>query len=93
MEVQFRPLRYKHQLAAKELKTKLLTGEATKQDLIEFIAPLVQSWDLVDVETGQPIPVSDIGELTLPQIDVLLCQFGEKMQELGIGVKKKNGET
>lgn len=86
MTVTFKPIKYKHQQQAKDLGRAIAEKTAADNQVIEFVVSLVASWDYIDDETGQAVPVGDYMELTVDQFNELMANFNARMQ--AIGVKK-----
>lgn len=89
MAIEFKAVKYKHQLAAREL------GEVyTKAQWIEFVMPLVKAWDYKDDDTGEPIPPGQPEELTIEQLDEVLAEADLMLQRsFANGVKKTSEST
>jgi len=88
--VKFKALKYKHRLQAQELNAGIEAGTVTETQLIEFVTGMIEAWDYLDVETGQPIPLGDYGELSIEQFTEVMELFNQEMQEKkAVAVKKK----
>lgn len=88
MTVAFKTIKYKHQAQAAELAKAVADQTATEDQIIGFVVGMVESWDYVDGDTGQVIPLEDWQELTLDQFNDLMGKFNTTMQ--GLKVKKTN---
>src|SRR3990172_4923007 len=85
----FRTLKYKHQRQASELVARRANGEAIKDDQDALIMSLIESWDYVDIETGQPILPGQPDELTIDQYNEVIAEFNAQMNGQS-KVKKTN---
>jgi hypothetical protein len=90
MTVTFRTIKYKHREQSMALLAKFEAEEIEEWEVNEFVLSLVQSWDYIDPDTQEPVPVGDMGELTMEQYNDLMEEFNRQMGE-NAGVKKTNG--
>lgn len=65
-------------------------GEAGPDEISEFVVSLVESWDYIDPETGQVVPLDQWQELTIEQYQELTEVFNKKMESQANVVKKTN---
>lgn len=84
----WKTLRFKHILEAQQVEKGLETGETSEADLLGYVCSLLVSWPFNDVDTGEPIPCGDIGELTPEQIKILYRAFSQATN--GEEVPKQN---
>lgn len=90
MMVKFKAIKYKHQREAAEIAKAIADDTATQEQIIGFVISIVESWDYIDGDTGQVIPLGDWQELTLDQFDDLMSRFNAAMAAIREGVKKTN---
>jgi hypothetical protein len=90
MLIKWKPLKYRHILQAQELGKEIEEGAMPDGAIVEFVMSLIESWDAIDDETGQVIPLQDYAEMTLPQFNELMTQFNAAMT--GNKVKKTIAE-
>lgn len=89
MSIVWKPIKYKHRLEAQEIGAGIVDKTISERELVEFVTGLVEDWDFIDVETGEPVAVGDYGELTEDQFVELMAAFQEKMEaNKGEAVKK-----
>lgn len=63
-------------------------------EIVQFVMSLIETWDLLDSDTGQPIAVGDYGELTIEQFNGVMAEFNAQMTASADGVKKtKSGPS
>lgn len=63
-------------------------------EIVQFVISLIEEWDLLDSDTGQPIAVDDYGELTIEQFNGVMAEFNAQMTASSDGVKKtKSGPS
>lgn len=67
--VKLKAIKYKHYRRALELNAQIEAGTIDEDELVVFTIELVDQWDFIDSETGQPLPVDpDIrDELSIEQ--------------------------
>jgi hypothetical protein len=65
--IKFKPIRYSDHLAQRELWAKMEAGEKTDIDETIWVMGMVTEWNLLDAETGAPIPTGEYLPLTLIQ--------------------------
>lgn len=71
----------KVQKEALALTVRTLKGEDVTDEVIALASPLVLSWHYLDVETNQPIPPGEPGELTLMQASDFKWEFLNQVVE------------
>ncbi len=94
MTVRFKPLKYKHQLEALEIKNRLNgKGAASQKIITDYVASLLESWDYLDVETGEPVALGNFGELGLSQFNEVMDIFNQSIDLMGqaVEIPKSNG--
>jgi hypothetical protein len=88
----WKTIRYGHILEAQELHKRIAAKEIGMHEMTTFVLSLIKGWDFVDDETGQPIPLDGVRQLTLPQYNQLMAEFNASMDGASTdGVKKTNG--
>jgi hypothetical protein len=78
--IKFKPLKYKHFLAAQELYRKIDAGQAGEHDVLVYELSLIAEWDFVDAETGEALPIAQesLGELSLAQYREMIHFFNSE---------------
>lgn len=88
--ITFRTIKYKHRRQALEIAAQAEQVEAEEdpvqaqeleQAITDLAMAMVESWDLVDAETGEPIPPGEADELTMEQYDQVMTEFNRQMRE------------
>lgn len=77
--VEFKTIKFKHYRQAQAINKRIDSGEATDEDVLRFALSLVKSWDFVDEDTGEPLPVGELDELSLEQCAEVNLLFSRKM--------------
>ena len=77
--VKFKTLKFKHYRVAQEINARIESEEATNEDVLRFALSLVKEWNFVDAETGEPLPVGELDELSLDQCAEVNRLFARKM--------------
>jgi len=90
MSIEWKVIKYKHYRRAMQLQSSGRqdgTGQVALEDetataYLEYAISLIRSWDFVDAETGEALPVepASLDELSVEQLQELVAGFG---QELG----------
>ena len=78
--IKFKVIKYKHYRRALELTAREDEDDATAEDEhFRFLLSLVEEWDFVDEETGDPLApgVESIDELTIPQMNEVTTVFNQ----------------
>lgn len=75
--IKFKILKYKHIREATALQSEIETGTKGDEDLLRYALSLVEDWDLVDVETNEPLPVGELDELSTDQMQLVFEEFGK----------------
>lgn len=81
--IKIKELKYKHYRQAQALLKRAQAGEASDDEILTFALSLIEEWDFTDVETGQPLPLGELDELSLSQFNELKAVF-EQMKGLGV---------
>jgi hypothetical protein len=89
--IKFKILRFKHYRQAQEINKRIDAQEATDEDVLRFAVSLIEDWDFVDAETGDPLPVGEIDELSLEQCAEINLMFARRMG-VTAEIPKENGE-
>jgi hypothetical protein len=89
--VKFKTIKFKHYRRANELDRQIDAGVADDEDVIRFAVSMVQDWDFVDAETGEPLPVGEIDELTREQFNEVLTLFRRQFGTEGTVPKENAG--
>jgi hypothetical protein len=76
--ITFRTLKLKHYRRAQKIYARIASEDAEDVEIVEFAASLVASWDFKDADTGEDLALSDLDELSTPQIEELLTHFAEE---------------
>lgn len=56
---------------------RLLADRAPMAEVLPFAMSLIESWDFLDPDTGQPVPAGAWGELTMEQFNEFVTSFNE----------------
>lgn len=89
----FKTIKFKHYRQAREIN-KLVAAETVEdEDVLRFSLSLVKSWDFVDAETGDPLPVGleALDELTMEQCAEVNMLFANEVNKT-VKVPKTNAE-
>ena len=89
--VLFKTVKYKHYRIASEIDERIDSGEATDDEILRFALSLVAEWDFVDADTGEPLALDELDELSLDQCREVNELFGRQMG-VAAEVPKQNGE-
>jgi hypothetical protein len=89
--IKFKILRFKHYRAAQEINKRIDAQEATDEDVLRFAVSLIEDWDFVDAETGDPLPVGELDELSLEQCAEINLMFARRMG-VTAEIPKESGE-
>lgn len=98
MTIKYKTLKYKHQREARELNEKIKAKNATPDEISLFVISLVESWDFMDVETGELLPLDNpklaLDEMSLEQFAEMNTLFNNAM-EVGVAAvpKANNGQS
>lgn len=79
--VRFKTLKYKHFRRAQEILVEIKAGTATDLAADQFVVQLIEDWDYTDIETGQAIPIGELGELSLEQYTECMEAFNTRMTQ------------
>lgn len=77
--INFKTIKFKHYREAQELNRRIDAGDATEEDVLRFALSLIDEWDFKDAETGQPLSIEDLDELSLEQCAEINLMFARKM--------------
>lgn len=89
--VLFKTVKYKHYRIASEIDERIDQGEATDDEVLKFALSLVAEWDFVDADTGEPLALDELDELSIEQCREVNDLFGRQMG-VAAEVPKQNGE-
>jgi hypothetical protein len=82
MSVKFKTLKHRHKIEAAEISGRIAAKEDGWQyEQDNFIGDLIADWDYVDPDTGQPVTVGDLGELTNEQYNEVIAEFNREMND------------
>ena len=76
--VEFKVIKYKHFRQASAIKNN---PQSTDEEYVSYIMAMVDSWDLIDIETGEPIPPGVYDELTREQFEEVVSRFNGRFTE------------
>lgn len=87
--IKFKTLKFRHYREAQALNKRIEAEEASDEDVLLFALALVEEWDFVDADTGEPLALGELDELSLEQCGELNREFARR---LGVAaeVPKKN---
>ena len=77
--VLFKTVKYKHYRIASEIDERIDSGEATDDEILRFALSLVAEWDFVDGDTGEPLELDELDELSMEQCREVNELFARKM--------------
>jgi len=89
--IKFKTLKFKHYREAQAINERVESGEATDEDVLRFALALVDAWDFTDADTGEPLPIGELDELSLDQCAKVNGEFA-RLMGVSVEVKKTNGE-
>lgn len=89
--IKFKVLKFKHYREAQEINKRIDAQEATDEDVLRFALSLIEDWDFVDAETGEPLPMGELDELSLEQCAEVNRMFARRMG-VTAEIPKENGE-
>lgn len=81
--VKFKVIKYKHYLKAVKLTQRQDAGEDVEDEHFRYLLGMVDTWDLVDAETEEPLPVGveAIDEMTIVQLNEVTEVFNKIFAE------------
>jgi len=88
--VTFKTIKFRHYREAQAIARRIENGEATDEEAVMFALELVSTWDFKDEDTQEPIPVGEVDELSLGQLNEVLAEFNRLMT--GAAVPKVSAE-
>lgn len=77
--VRFKTIKFKHYRQAQELNKRIDAEEATEEEVLRFALSLVAEWDFVDADTGKPLSIDELDELSMDQCKEVNQLFAQKM--------------
>lgn len=77
--VRFKTVKFKHYRIASEINERIDKGEATDEEVLKFALSLVADWDFVDGDTGDPLEIGELDELSMAQCREVNELFARQM--------------
>ncbi|MCK5307180.1 MAG: hypothetical protein KAJ73_01080 [Zetaproteobacteria bacterium] len=65
--VRFKTVKFKHYRQAQGINKRIESEEATDEEILRFALSLVAQWDFVDGDTGEPLEIGELDELSMEQ--------------------------
>ena len=88
--VRFKTIKFKHYRIAQQINDRIDSGEATEEEVLRFALSLVEAWDFVDAETGQPLAHGELDELSIDQCREVNNLFAREMG-VTVEIPKESG--
>ena len=77
--IRFKTVKFKHYRQAQEINERIDAGKATDEEVLKFALSLVAEWDFVDGDTGEPLALDELDELSMEQCREVNELFARQM--------------